>query len=337
MASLTTATANFSKTVTDLISQQILEALRAGLPHLPAEVAVVANHLKGTNGVFRFIGYPDFPPDTTSLVEGTQFPTANEQTLAIEYDDFTALQKGGVVRSSDLALIQSPHDMVVQLTDKITRHALITLDEIARVVWNTPVSGETVLRPTGATSQATTTAAMVLTGALIRAGYGLLAGKNVQRIGSAANTEQGQVGGAYVAIAHPHVITDLKADAIAGGWVDAAKYAAPTNLLTGEVGSYQGVRFVESTRATIVPNVGSPSTVDLYRTFLAGKQAIAWADPNSLMTSFLPPIPTKEDPLGQIAKAGWKAYCGGVLTDAAAAGGRYLVIETASSLGANAA
>lgn len=337
MATLTTATTNFAKTVTDLIAAQILDALRAGLPHLPAEVAVTAQHVKGTNGVFRFIGYPDFPADTTTLAEGIEFPLANEQTLAIEYDDFSATQKGGVVRSSDLAIIQSPHDMAAQLVDKVRRHALLTIDEVARLVWDTPVSGETVLRPTGATSRATTTAAMVLTGALVRAAYGFLAGKDVLRVGAAASTDQGQVGGSYVAIAHPHVIHDLKGDTTLGSWVDAAKYAVPIQLLTGEVGSYMGVRFIESTRATIKANTGSPSTVDVYKTIVAGQQAIAWADPSSLMTSFIPPTPTKTDPLGQVAKAGWKAYVGGIITDAAAVGGRYCVIETASSLGANAA
>lgn len=334
MATLTTATTNFSKTVTDLIAQQILDALRAGLPHLPAEVAVMANHIKGTNGVFRFIAYPDFPPDTTTLTEGVEFPSGSEQTLAIQYDDFTALQKGGVVRSSDLALIQSPHDMVAQLVDKVRRHALVTIDEIARLAWATPIAGEVVIRPAGAATQADIANTMFLTGLLVRAAYGNLAGRDVARVGSAASAEQGQLGGAYVAIAHPHVIHDLKGDTATGSWVDASKYALPVQLMTGEVGAYMGVRFIESTRATIVVD-GGVTTTDVYRTFVAGRQAIAWADPNSLMTSFIPPTPTKTDPLGQIAKAGWKAYVGGVLTDAGAANGRYVVIETASSLGAN--
>jgi N4-gp56 family major capsid protein len=299
------------------------------------EVAVTAKHVKGTNGVFRFVAYPDFPPDTTTLTEGVEFPLANEQTLGIEYDDFQALQKGGVVRSSDLALVQSPHDMVAQLVDKARRHALVTMDEIAKGVWNTPVSGEVVLRPTGATSRATTDATEVITGTLVRAAHALLSGRDVGKVGAAVSETDGQIGGSYVAIAHPHVIHDLKADTATGGWTDAVKYAKPVQLMTGEVGEYMGVRFIESSRATIVANAGAGSTVDIYRTIVAGRQAIAWADPSSLMATFIPPTPTKTDPLGQIAKAGWKAYVGGILTDAGAAGGRYCAIETAASLGAN--
>jgi N4-gp56 family major capsid protein len=334
MAILSTATTNFSKTVTDLIASTILDALRAGLPHLPLEVAVTAAHVKGTNGTFRFVAYPDFDPDTTSLTEGVAFPSANEQTIAIEYDDFVAAQKGGAVRSSDLALIQSPHDMVTQLVEKTRRHALVTIDEIAKTAWNTPIGGEVVLRPTGATSQATVGPTMFLNGALVRAAFANLAGRDVPRVGSGPNAEQGQLGGSYIAIAHPHVIHDLQGDLTLGSWIDASKYAVPTQLLTGEVGSYMGVRFISSTRATIVED-GGVTTTDVYRTFVAGRQAIAWADPASLMTSFIPPTPTKDDVLGQIAKSGWKAYVGGCLTDAGAVNGRYVVIETAASLGAN--
>jgi len=336
MPSLTTGTTNFASTVTALVVRTVLDNLRAGLPHLPAEVAVLANHVKGTNGVFRFVAYPDFAPDTDVLTEGIEFPQADEQSMTIEYDEFAVSQRGGVVRSSDLALIQSPHDLVKQMVEKASRHALVTIDEIAKQVWNTPVPGETVLRPTGATSRGTTTAAMVLTGTLVRSAAALLAAKDVPKIGSKPDSIQGQRGGEYVAIAHPLVIADLKADTTNGGWTDAAKYAQPKAMLTGEVGAYQGVRFIESTRATVVANVGSPGTVDIFRTFVTGRQAIAWADPASLMASFLPPTPSKDDPLGQIAKAGWKAYVGGILTDAGAPGGRYLVIESAASLGANA-
>ena len=138
-----------------------------------------------------------------------------------------------------------------------------------------------------------------------------------------------------MAIAHPHVIFDLQGDTAVGSWTDASKYGRPVQLMTGEVGEYMGVRFIESTRATIKANTGVGGLVDVYRTIVAGKQAIAWADPTSLLTSFIPPTPTKEDPLGQVAKAGWKAWVGGVLTDAGAPGGRYCVIETSSSLGIN--
>ncbi len=335
MATLTTATNNFSKTVVDLISQQILDSLRAGLPHLPNEVAVLASHVKGTDGVFRFINYGDFPADTTSLTEGVAFPLANEQTLAIDYDEFTALQKGGVVRSSDLALIESPHDMVAQLIEKTKRHALLTIDEVARLVWDTPVSGENVIRPAGIASRVLTAAGSIITGLLVRAAAANLAARDVARVGSTPSADQGQIGGEYVGIAHPHVLFDLQADTATGGWTDAAKYAKPVQLMTGEVGMYMGVRFISSTRATIKANAGVGSVVDVYRTIITGKQAIAWADPTSLMTAFIPPTPTKDDPLGQIAKAGWKAFVGGVLTDAGAVGGRYVVIESSSSLGAN--
>jgi hypothetical protein len=57
------------------------------------------------------------------------------------------------------------------------------------------------------------------------------------------------INGYYVAIVHPHVVYDLRRDP---EWIDAHKYAQPTELYNGEIGQIAGVRFVESTEAKII-------------------------------------------------------------------------------------
>ena len=56
------------------------------------------------------------------------------------------------------------------------------------------------------------------------------------------------INGKYIAIIHPSVAYDLRN---ADGWIEAHKYASPTEIFTGEIGELHGVRFVETTEAKI--------------------------------------------------------------------------------------
>ena len=56
--------------------------------------------------------------------------------------------------------------------------------------------------------------------------------------------------GSYVAIIHPYVAYDLMQEA-GDRFIDIAKYANPEAVLTGEIGTLGGVRFVQSSEAKI--------------------------------------------------------------------------------------
>ena len=56
------------------------------------------------------------------------------------------------------------------------------------------------------------------------------------------------INGKYIAIIHPSVAYDLRSSA---EWIEAHKYAATTEIFTGEIGELHGVRFVETTEAKI--------------------------------------------------------------------------------------
>ena len=58
------------------------------------------------------------------------------------------------------------------------------------------------------------------------------------------------IDGKYVAIIHPHVAFDLMQES-GDAWVDIKKYAEPEKILNGELGTWGGVRFVESSEAKI--------------------------------------------------------------------------------------
>lgn len=56
----------------------------------------------------------------------------------------------------------------------------------------------------------------------------------------------------YYAVVHPSVAYDLSRDP---AWVEASKYAAPEQLLTGEVGEIRGVRVIENPDAAVLKGV----------------------------------------------------------------------------------
>ena len=90
---------------------------------------------------------------------------------------------------------------------------------------------------------------------------------------------------------------------------------------------YRGVRFIES------PNAYRSGTgaATLFRTIVAGAQALAWADPGLLQTFVAGFTATESYPLAQRAAAGWKGWAGGVLVDLSRSF-RHVVIESTSTL-----
>lgn len=313
MAATTTAIGNFGSTVTDLIRAEVIANLRDGLPHLPREVTVFGTYVKGTDGTFRYVKFADLPANTTPLVEGV---TPTGQLLDVDFDQFDVDQHGDVVRSSDEFAMKSPGDVIATMVERTKRAAAESMDALAQAIWDSTPAGETVLGEAGNVADDQPD--------VWGDAYAILSARGVGRVGGAKSEESGQVGGSYIAIAHSFVIADLKKSAF---WVETAKYAQPTALLTNEVGMFRGIRFIESPRATVDGTT--------YRTFVAGSQALAWADPSLLQTTYVGFVPSDSDPLAQRASAGWKGWAGGTLVGTGAESDgkpRYVVVESSASL-----
>ena len=85
-------------------------------------------------------------------------------------------------------------------------------------------------------------------------------------------------GGAYVAYMHPDVAYDLMGQTGTATWTDPHTYSQPNEIWQGEVGQFQGVRFIETPRAPWFGNAGSsPTTTSVYGTLFMGRQAVAKA------------------------------------------------------------
>jgi N4-gp56 family major capsid protein len=84
--------------------------------------------------------------------------------------------------------------------------------------------------------------------------------------------------GYYAGMLHPHVALDLREETGTAAWRDPHVYSDPANIYNGEIGEYEGVRWMVSSQAPIFADAGSSTTLtDVYRTMVWGRQALAKA------------------------------------------------------------
>ena len=175
--------------------------------------------------------------------------------------------------------------MAVNQADSIDEIAMTKLRGGTNVIY----SGST------ATSTATVTAAATITSANIR--------KAVAKLRAAK--AKGRRGAFYWAGIHPEVAHDLMAETGSLGWVLPNQYGASQDRIwAAEIGSYSGAFFVESPRMYSATDGGSSAKV--YRTIIAGKQALAEAVGEEPHTVLGPVV----DSLKRFQPIGWYGVLG---------------------------
>lgn len=87
--------------------------------------------------------------------------------------------------------------------------------------------------------------------------------------------------GSYMGFIHPDVSYDFRSNTDVSAWRTPANYVNPEGIYNGEIGKFESVRFIETSRAKIFTNAsngsGSSGTIDAYCTHLMGRQALAKA------------------------------------------------------------
>ena len=142
-------------------------------------------------------------------------------------------------------------------------NAGLTLDTLARDIM---AAGTNVDYSGAATTRGTVAATHVLTAAEVRKAAATLKQANVATFN-----------GYYAAVIAPLVAYDLRGETGAAAWRDPHTYSQPEQIWNGEVGSFEGFRFMESPRAPMFADTGVGSTVDVYRTLFFGRQAMSKA------------------------------------------------------------
>ena len=144
--------------------------------------------------------------------------------------------------------------------------------------------------------------------------------------------------GYYIGFIHPDVSYDLRRETGNASWNAPHVNMDTANIYTGEIGTFESVRFIETPRTKVRTNAsdgaGAAGNIDVYDTYIMGRQALAKAysfvDGNG-------PVPSVRrgpvvDSLMRFNPIGWY-WLGGYGLFRQASLRR---IESASSIGANA-
>ena len=143
--------------------------------------------------------------------------------------------------------------------------------------------------------------------------------------------------GMYMGYIHPDVSYDLRSETGAAAWRDPHVYVDTDMIYNGEIGAFEGIRFVETARAPLFANAsngsGSAGTIDVYGTLVMGRQALAKAHSITDGNGPLPKIVRGPitDSLERFRPIGWY-WLGGYGRFREASLRR---IESSSSIGAN--
>lgn len=235
----------------------------------------------------------------TPLTEGV---TPDGKSLTVSTITATVAQYGDYITQSDVLELTALDNTILEATKLLGRQAGATLDTVVR---NVLQAGANVTycpkvaaggTETAVTSRANLDATAQLTVKVIQQVVAKLRAQNAPTID-----------GKYVAIVHPYVAYDLMRDP---EWIDAHKYAQPTNLYQGEIGEIAGVRFVQTTEAKIYTGEGCPSNLAVFGTLIFGDGAYGVTE---VTGGGLQTIVKQKgsagtaDPLDQRSSVGWKA------------------------------
>lgn len=114
------------------------------------------------------------------------------------------------------------------------------------------------------------------------------------------------INGKYYAVIYPSVASDLRKSE---QWIEAHKYASPTEIFNGEIGELHGVRFIENTFAPVLGGTdykNADNTVT-YATYFFGKDSFGIIDPDGGAAEMI--VKSKQQvggPLNQFSTIGYK-------------------------------
>ena len=240
----------------------------------------------------EFRKFSALPKAAMPITEGV---TPGGNKLNVTAITATVDQYGDFITQSDVLELTALDNTILEATKLLGKQAGLTLDHIVReklaqgtnVIYCPKVSADGT--ETAVTSRTDLDNTCVLRVKDIQKAVATLRGQNAPTIG-----------GKYVAIIHPYVAYDLMRDP---EWIDAHKYANPTNLYEGEIGEIAGVRFVQSTEAKVLAN-------GIFCTLILGEGAYGVTE---ISGGGLQTIVKQKgsagtaDPLDQRSSVGWKA------------------------------
>lgn len=206
---------------------------------------------KGAGTSFYFVRYARMNVPMATVAEGESALT--NSSFALEQVTGTLDQWADVITLSDVVQLTAKHPIVQQANELLADNAQRVIDREVQVVW---MAGTNVIYgDASVTTRATITNTMKVTDALINKARVTLIdqgapprdGPSKNPMTAGAGTGMINGGAAYVAVAGPQVIADVIVTSSAyGSWASVATYNNAKALYNAEVGTWLGIRWVET-------------------------------------------------------------------------------------------
>lgn len=262
----------------------------------------------GTKDI-RFRRYGNLAAATTPLDEGE---TPAGKQLSVTDVNATVAAYGDFVTITDVLTYESQDPVLMETAELLGDQAGDTLDQLTRDILN--AGTEAVYSGTANTATNEVAAGDIITLANINTAIAALKAANAKKITKQVDASTGYntspVRAAFIGLVAPEIgvqIRDLAETATK--WIPVEKYSKQSGVIEGEIGSYQDVRFVETTNAKVKTGLGT-SGIDVYCTLILAANAYGLTRiSGEAMRNIVKPLGSagSADPLEQRATSGWKA------------------------------
>ena len=261
---------------------------------------------KSGTKVIKFRKYTALSVATTALTEGV---TPAGSQLSVTDITATVAQYGDYITVTDVLDYESPDPVLTEAAEVLGEQAAETLDELARDIL---VAGTTVqyANTSGATTRATVYSTDLLTVAEIRKAVRTLQTNKAKKITRIVDPDEGYatspINAAFIGIVGPKGLYTLKS---LTGWVPVEKYANKADIMDGEAGALDEVRFIVTSKSKVFEDAGSTS-IDVHATLILGANAYGITRiSGEALKNIVKPLGSagSADPLDQRATSGWKA------------------------------
>lgn len=261
------ATLDFAKTAYDLMTYM---ALRSQL-HYDAVADIKPTNQSMSGASVQFTMVNDLAPVTSALSESSDVSAV---AMSDTTTSFTLAEYGNAIITTALGRGTSFLDLDQVVTNVLGYNAGISLDSLALLQL---MGGSTSSSaPNVAYSSGTGPAPGALNRVIPTNTIGAVDVRST--VAALRRTFVPDLGGYYMAFIHPDVSYDLRGQTGTNTWSDPHAYSAPDEIWNGELGAFQGCRFIETARAPVYADSGSStSNTDVYGTLFLGRQALAKA------------------------------------------------------------
>lgn len=230
---------------------------------------------------------------------GQKFGMSSKTGAINQYGTYAAVSDVLEMRAYDDVILGATEEMGASLAETqetLIRDALLTNTNVLYCDNITLATGEVAGTPAScAEMEASSTVLSMMTPDMVAKAVTKLKKDRVPTIR-----------GKYYAVIHPSVTYDLRKS---DEWIEAHKYASPTEIYNGEIGELHGCRFIENVFAPVLGGStyqNKASTVT-YATYFFGKDAFGIIDPDGGAAQMI--IKSKEQvggPLNQFSTIGYK-------------------------------